>query len=419
MNLSRSISKKIKKSLISDSLLYVDEVNDHFIRGWAASKSCASNSVVIEIRSSVECVCIVANQFRADVRRSGQHSTGFCGFKFDLSTWEDKAAEVRVLGECEQTESADFNTSFFIHIPKTAGTSFKRAAEKYFGIDGVVRNYGAKSPETTPWVKDVILKDNNYPLLYEKVTKAGVGLYTGHVNAFPTANVFRIQDIITFIRDPYEQVISHFNHYSRWYGYEKSVEEFVVNPGFKNLQSRHLKGLPIQLVGFIGITEQYSESISLFNKYSGWNLKAREDNTNDKKNVSSVDDSLKKLIASKNENDIRLYTYVVKLFEERIALESKNKEWCYSFIDRFDEQCVSGVAYMANEEGCVSLLISAQGMPLGRCVANELRPGLLRFGVPNKGFVGFSFVLPSGIGPDDISVAVESTGQKIQRKINL
>lgn len=419
MNLSRSITKKIKKTLGSSSLLFVDELNGEFIRGWAASKSNTSSSVVIEICSSKEKICVVADVYRPDVRRSGQHSTGFCGFDFDLSSWADKNVAVRVLGECKAPKLSSFTPSFFIHIPKTAGTSFKRAAEKYFGNDGIVRNYGAKSPETTPWVKEVVLNDKNFPLLYNKLSNDGIGLYTGHVNAFPAANVFKIQNIITFVRNPTAQVISHFNHYSRWYDYSKSVEEFISSPGFKNLQSRHLKGLPIQLVGFIGVTEQYSKSIDLFNVYSGWNLVTREDNANEKKNITSVEPSVEELIALKNSDDFRLYSCVQSLLEERCALDAQKKEWCYSFVDRVDEKYISGVAYMANSESSVLILIYEKDKLLGSCLSNELRPGLLRLGIPNKGFIGFSFALPAGIDLSGVSAVVEATGQILQRKFEL
>lgn len=419
MNLSRSIANKIKKTISSNSSLYIDELNHDLIRGWAALKNSADSSVVIEISSSSEKRCVIANEYRPDVRRSGRHSTGLCGFSFDISSWADKNVDVRILGECASSGVGRFSPTFFIHIPKTAGTSFKRASEKYFGADGVVKNYGAKSPETTPWVKDVVLNDKNFPLLYDNLSKDGIGLYTGHVNAFPAANVFNIQNIVTFIRNPKEQVVSHFNHYSRWYKYKKSISDFAVTPGFKNLQSRHLKGLPLQLMGFVGITEHYSESIDLFNVYSGWNLEAREDNANEKKNITTVDNSIGKLISAENITDFHLYECGKRLFEERYAMEAQNKEWCYSFIDRLDEKRVTGIAYMAKSKGDVSILIYEKDTLLGRCVSNELRPGLLQFGVPNKGFIGFSFTLPSEIDLDEVVVIVEATGQILQEKFEL
>jgi hypothetical protein len=413
---TRSITKIIRKRITSNSSIHIDELNNNLIRGWVSLKSNTSSSIVIEIYSSNEKKCIIANEYRPDVRRTGSHCTGFCGFTFDISSWADKDVAVRILGECSTPSMKSFTPSFFIHIPKTAGTSFKRASEKYFGADGVVKNYGAKSSETTAWVKDVVLNDKNYPLLYDNLSRNGIGLYTGHVHALPTANIFQIQNIITFLRNPLEQVISHFNHFSRWYEYKKNISEFVITPGFKNLQSRHLNGLPIQLVGFIGITEKYSVSIDLLNTYYGWDFEAREDNANEKKNITSVEKSINDLVDLENADDFRLYACVDKLFEERRALNALDKEWCYSFIDQLDEKHVSGVAYMAKSVSNVSVLIFEKDKQLGCCVANELRLGLIRFGVPNKGFIGFSFILPKSIDLSEILVVVETTGQVLQNR---
>ena len=38
----------------------------------------------------------------------------------------------------------------FIHIPKTAGTSFRVAAENHLGKGRTVRDYGSKAPYTSP-----------------------------------------------------------------------------------------------------------------------------------------------------------------------------------------------------------------------------------------------------------------------------
>ena len=39
---------------------------------------------------------------------------------------------------------------FFIHISKTAGSSFRVAAERYFGKEHVFYDYGPKANETNP-----------------------------------------------------------------------------------------------------------------------------------------------------------------------------------------------------------------------------------------------------------------------------
>ncbi len=45
---------------------------------------------------------------------------------------------------------------FFVHIPKTAGTSFRLGAESYFGRERIVYDYGKGSPASTPVVVDTL-----------------------------------------------------------------------------------------------------------------------------------------------------------------------------------------------------------------------------------------------------------------------
>lgn len=415
MNVTKKISKKIKKALTNKSSVHVDVNDGCTIKGWAASGEDRSISVLISISSSSNSASLVADLYRPDVRRVGLHETGFCGFQYDISLWASKKITVSILGTVKKS-NADFIPSFFVHIPKTAGTSFKRAAEKYFGKDGIVRNYGLKSIETTPWVKDVVLQDKNYPDLYRRLFSEGVGLYTGHIIGLPTAHVFPIKNIVTFVRRPQAQVLSHYHHYARWYGYEKTVETFVSNSGFKNLQNRHLKGLPLQLVGFIGVTERYAESIALYNDFSGFNLEVREDNTNSHNKPTEVSEDLAGLIAEHNEEDNLLYKQVTSLLDERSRLAALNKDWCFSFVDRIDKKAVAGVAYMQSSSDPAMLVIKHEGKVIGQSMANQIRPGLVSFGVPNKGFVGFSFPLPKDVVFSEVSVEVESTGQILQRK---
>ena len=44
---------------------------------------------------------------------------------------------------------------FFIHIPKTAGSSFRVAAEQYFGSEATYFDYGNGSKETSESIETV------------------------------------------------------------------------------------------------------------------------------------------------------------------------------------------------------------------------------------------------------------------------
>jgi hypothetical protein len=82
-----------------------------------------------------------------------------------------------------------------------------------------------------------------------------------------------------------------------------------------------------------------------------------------------------------------------------------------------DEKVVAGVVYMASGDEPTVLVIKNNGVVIGRCVSNGSRPELVQFGVPNNGFIGFSFALPKKLNPTDISVEVELTEQVLQRKV--
>lgn len=410
-------SNQGKKLSIANKTLHIDVNDERVIKGWAASNADLSLSVVVSITSSSDSVSIVANQHRPDVRRAGLHNTGFCGFQYDISNWADKEATVTVISVVNSRDVVDFSPVFFVHIPKTAGTSFKCAAQDYFGTEGIVRNYGLNSSETTPWIKDVVLLDKNIPKLYQRIKQEGIGLYTGHIAALPTANVFPIKDIVTFMRQPMVQVLSHYHHYVRWYGYEKPIEDFIKNPGFKNLQTRYLKGMPLQLIGFVGLTEKYTESVKLYNSYKGFNLEVREDNINSHHSADEISSELTSLIAEHNKADNRIYDLAAALLNDRLRLVHSGQEWCFCFIDNLDNKIVTGVAYMQLSNEPVSLVIKSNGLDIGHCIANCSRPGLVQFGVPNNGFIGFSFAIPETVNSNDISVEVESTGQVLQRKV--
>jgi hypothetical protein len=155
----------------------------------------------------------------------------------------------------------------------------------------------------------------------------------------------------------------------------------------------------------------------MYRAYSGFNLEITGDNINSHNNSSDISNEWIKLIALQNEEDNVLYEQAVSLLNERVHFKSLKKDWCFSFIDRLDKKVVAGVAYMASGDEPTALVIKNSGVVIGRCVANGFRPGLVQFGEPNNGFIGFSFTLPKKLNPTDISVEVELTGQVLQRKV--
>lgn len=410
MRIAKYLSEKIVGA--ADYQLEIDIDDGKEIRGWA-SNSVDANAVLLSISSSSNEELVIANQYRPDVRRVGLHPTGYCGFQLKVADWKDAEVKVKVLSVSACKDYEPLEPVFFVHIPKTAGTSFRKAACDFLGKDAIVRDYGLKSPETSECVKKYCYESFDFLSMHSYMKAQGKALYSGHVHLSPAKAVFSSKNIVTFVRDPVKQVVSHFNHYSRWYDYKGSRTDFIANKGFKNLQSRHLAGMPLQLIGLIGITEQYDDSIKLYNHLTQHNFKVRVDNINDAKPFGEVNEQVESLIEKENQQDKKLYDFSRELFNQRLNIHNSGFDWVYGFLNSGNENAISGAAYFSKSDDPVELEIYAGDVLLSVITANQYRPGLVQYNVPRKGFIGFSFKLPENCSHTEIKVKVRDSGQQL------
>jgi hypothetical protein len=181
------------------------------------------------------------------------------------------------LGDAPPTPD-DYQPLIFIHIPKTAGTSFRSAAEQFFGRTAVARDYGKGNLATTALVRQTTYlgrTDALYPHMYAQ----GIRMLTGHFPANRYLHPFGCgARWCTFLRDPVQRVISEYKHVVRHRSYTESLEEFCQSPPQRNKQIRMLEGLEPHAQFFIGITEWYRQSIEAFNRIAGTDLPYLEEN---------------------------------------------------------------------------------------------------------------------------------------------
>lgn len=412
MRIAKYLSER--KVKVSDYQLEIDIDDEKEVRGWVTNNLNA-NAVLISISSSSNEEVVIANQHRPDIRRLGLHATGYCGFQLEIADWKDTVVKVKVLSTVASTNYEPLDPLFFVHIPKTAGTSFRKAACDFFGDDAIVRDYGLKSPETDVCVKKYCYESFDFLSMHSYMKAQGIALYSGHVHLSPAKAVFSSKNIVTFVRNPVKQVVSHFNHYSRWYDYKGSTTDFITNKGFKNLQSRYLSGMPLQLIGLIGITEQYDDSIKLFNHLTQHNFKVRVDNINDAKPFGEVNDQIEALIENENEHDRKLYDFSKELFNQRLVVHESGFDWVYGFINAGNRKSISGAAYFSKSDEPVELEIYAGDTLLSVITSNKYRPGLVQYCVPRKGFIGFGFKIPERFTYSDIKVKVRDSGQQLTK----
>jgi hypothetical protein len=415
MNLIKKITNKlVNTSQLNDDLVNVNTSVSGLVYGWAVKLNNLSAQLTIEIKSKSNQVCVIANVFRPDVANLAEYGLGHCGFSCDISDWECQEVSVKVLGVlAKNTQAEPTGLIMFVHIPKTAGTSFKDAAIKYVGNGLIAKNYGKASPESTPWISETLLKNNNYSELYRRLKENKFQFYMGHMHAMPAALVIPIRQVMTIMRDPIAQVISHYNHHVRWLNYEGSVVDYIKSAAFKNMQSRILSPLPVSLIGFIGITEDYNNSIDIFNRMHGYQLKTLQSNVNTVKEIEIASDDVTALIHKHNTADIKLYDYAYDVHRRRLLLEEQGNKWCFGAIKQRTKSNITGYACWHHNQSVVILQLVAEGKVVQELQANQHCPTLCQFNPPRNSFIGFNFKF-SNFNSNDLTVVVKGSDQELK-----
>ncbi len=317
------------------------------------------------------------------------------------------------------------NMLFFVHIPKTAGTSFRIGAADYFGDEYIYADYGVNSPETSGDIRTNLYESTDLFNIKVLAENKGIGLLTGHVGAEKYKHIVVSSNIVTFLRHPVAQVISHYEHYVRHKNFDKKLEDFIVERRFTNLQFRSLRGLPIELFGYLGVTERYIESIDLFNFFYDVDFKKLSLNTKNSKgsvkpmfnSIGELDQKIFDLIAEHNPKDMKTYQLALDIFDERYRMFEMGHKYVMGFIDVQKEDSVSGVACSKDSQEAVELEVYLNGHMDGECRATGPRSHLSGLNVPRGGYIGFTYDYSRPLKEeDDFKVVVKATGQILQQK---
>jgi hypothetical protein len=130
---------------------------------------------------------------------------------------------------------------YFLHIPKTSGTSLHQSFQRVYGPEAVSR----------PLLWDDLVNGNDE---WSEQTR----MITGHFGGFLALWLKRWPRIVTILRDPLARALSHINHVQRdpihplhHLAAGLTVEEYCEHPMLRrtvdNLQSRYLASLDFAL----------------------------------------------------------------------------------------------------------------------------------------------------------------------------
>lgn len=213
-----------------------------------------------------------------------------------------------------------------VHIPKTAGTSFRNTLKTVYGEQQVVR--------LDIDLVHSVLKINEQSFEEKRLHKKHQVIH-GHFSPTLLKAHFKIEpDIpfITWLRNPVDRVISNYYYLEKRLKEElnetgkglnilskmqRSLIEYAGAEANRNRMSKFLAGKPLKEFLFVGLTEYYSEDLVDLSSALGW-----EDFKELRHNVTGTDysivpqdvrDEIKKL----NKEDEALYQIASNLRKER------------------------------------------------------------------------------------------------------
>lgn len=233
------------------------------------------------------------------------------------------------------------NKYIFIHIPKTAGSSFRNIIKREY------------SP--AKMLSCAIPKELDYS------TQKKWEILTGHF-PFGIHEKFNLDNFayLTILREPISRVISFYNysrinknHYLHELTTKYSIKELLENNDFSdsliefnNLQIRLLTGVDAPFGAckrdmldfainniekhflFVGIQELFNESMNYLKYLTNWkDLRYTVKNKTRRKSITKekLDRSTLDLIIKYNQLDIELYNYSKKILLENVEKYLENK----------------------------------------------------------------------------------------------
>ncbi len=243
------------------------------------------------------------------------------------------------------------STLIFLHIPKTAGTTFKTILRKQYPsseIFPILNNVdGQREFESLP-----VAVKSRYRVLH------------GHIYFGIHEHLSQPSTYLTILRHPIKRVLSsyyfirerpHLRQHEL--AQQMSLEEFVSSrAGLQNGQTRMLSGIRTEdpctpemlekakynlanCFSLVGLTERFDETVILAKHTFNWSMPyyVRRNKSN-RPEVEELPESAIATISEHNQFDLQLYDYARQLFEEQLRRqppEFRREVEAFQWINRY------------------------------------------------------------------------------------
>ncbi|MBU2649754.1 MAG: sulfotransferase family protein [Bacteroidetes bacterium] len=212
-----------------------------------------------------------------------------------------------------------------IHIPKTAGTSFRNFLKHVYGEQNAVRL------DINITTKKIDIENQAFE---EKKLPGNIRVIHGHFYYRDLVEQIRIEEgtpMVTWLREPAERVISNYFYLAKRLKEElqeeskglnilskmqKSLIEYARNEISRNRMSKFLEGANLEKFFFTGIYEHYNEDMQDFAQLLGIkDFEIFQHNITGRK--EEVDTGILEEIRSLNADDYELYNFALEIRKKR------------------------------------------------------------------------------------------------------
>ncbi|MEL6392478.1 MAG: sulfotransferase family 2 domain-containing protein [Bacteroidota bacterium] len=218
-----------------------------------------------------------------------------------------------------------------VHIPKTAGTSFRHVLKETYGDQDVRRL------DISLLTGATLLDEQSY--LADELPH-GTRVIHGHFSPellwkrFPQSQGV---STITWLRDPVERVISNYYYLAKRLSEEldeerkglnilskmqRSLLEYASDELNRNRQSKFMAGMDLSDFTFVGIQEHLAEDLTELGKILHWPPQQMVAHNRTGKTKQEVSEDLRSEIAALNQEDVALYQEALALRAERMKQQS-------------------------------------------------------------------------------------------------
>ena len=301
----------------------------------------------------------------------------------------------------------------FTHIPKTAGTSLRLAFAKYFDQNQCFYDYGETSKVTSSIVNQFIYQEGDHWRFYTTLKERHGQVLAGHFAANKYIGLFGLDSMVSIVRDPVERIISEYYHFKIHHNYQGSFNDFYHEERFINRQSKLLNKKIWPLMAFVGVTEEYDETIEYMNKHFGLQLETINTNVRpDNANIQEVNlFEERRAIEKLNLDDLDLYAAVREQFKLRMVAQSSGKPFYRGMLGSIKKKVIQGSVLPAVNDDPVEVEILINDQLVAIVNSNEIRHHLKGVTTIRGGYVGFSYLAENLKKDDVVSCRVRLTNQ--------